>query len=351
MTQTETVDAEQLAVREPGFGAESDGWLDEVPEARGGGRRPPAMIEVPSVRAAKRRIALVTIWVPTLGAVAALALALTQGVSLLDIGIFVGMYVLTMMGVEVGLHRLFAHKAFKVGTGLRMFLGVAASMAAQGPVSYWAATHRRHHIYSDTPEDPHSPHVRKHDDGSADRMSTLRGLWHSQIGNMYTDHATNVAAFAKDLLRDEQVQLLDRTYRVWVLVGLALPALVGGALTGTAMGALTAFLWGGLVRIFVVHHVYFANGSFSHMYGARPYDTGDESTNNYVFGVPTFGSAWQNNHHAFPASAVLGLRWYEPDVGAVFIRAFEILGLAWDVRRPPPPAVRARKARVRGEKR
>ena len=320
---------------------------DGDPLIQAKGRRPPPMIEAESVRRAKRAIALATIWVPTLGTGAALVIAAIRGVGLLEITLLVSMYIVTMTGVEVGFHRLFAHRAFHERKSVRLLLGIAGSMAAQGPVIYWAATHRRHHIHSDTKEDPHSPHVRKASDGSEQRFkSRLAGLWHSQMGNMYTDHATNVMAFARDLSRDPVTAMVEKNYRTWVLLGLVIPTLIGALVVGTWFGALRGLLWGGLVRIFVVHHIYFANGSFSHMYGGRPFATGDESTNNYVFGVPTFGSAWQNNHHAFPSSAILGFRWYEPDVGGWIIRAGAALGLITDVRRAPTEREKAAKART-----
>ncbi len=314
---------------------------------KSGVRRPPPMIEVASVRRAKRTIALVTILVPTFGTALALGLAVARGIGALELGLLVGMYIVTMTGVEVGFHRYFAHSAFKGGEVLRALLGVAGSMAAQGPVIYWAATHRRHHVYSDTKEDPHSPHVRKADSGSEQRFtSRLAGLWHSQMGNMYTDHATNVMAFSADLRRSRLNVFIDRHYRKWVLFGLILPALIGAAVERSLYGALMGLLWGGLVRIFVVHHIYFANGSFSHMYGGRPFKTDDESTNNYVFGVPTFGSAWQNNHHAFPSSANLGFKWYQPDVGYFIIRALAALGVVTSMNRAPTAQEQAGKARI-----
>ena len=329
--------------------AEGSLEVDEVLDApmRNGVRVPPPMIEVASVRRAKRNIALVTILVPTFGTALAIGLAFARGIGALELGLLAFMYFVTMTGVEVGFHRFFAHRAFKGSEVLRAVLGIAGSMAAQGPVFYWAATHRRHHIYSDTKEDPHSPHVRKADDSSEQRFTNrLAGLWHSQMGNMYTDHATNVMAFAKDLPRNRLNGFIDRHYRKWVLLGLVIPALIGAAVQRSLYGALLGFLWGGLVRIFVVHHVYFANGSFSHMYGGRPFKTDDESTNNYVFGVPTFGSAWQNNHHAFPSSAILGFKWYEPDVGGFIIRALAAIGVVTSLNQAPTLEKQAAKAKV-----
>lgn len=304
--------------------------------------RPAPVIRARSVMDAKRRLGLLTIWIPTLGTAFAITTAFVWGIGAVEIGLLLGMYAITMAGVEVGFHRQLAHKAFRTPLWLRDLLAIAGSMAAQGRASYWAATHRRHHAYSDKPEDPHSPYWRLTKQGE-ERMGRWRGLWHAHLGNMVTGYPTNVTLFARDLVTDPRIARIDRLYLRWVALGLLLPAALGAVLTGSWIGAVQGFLWGGLVRIFLVHHIYFANGSFSHMYGARPYDNADGSTNNPVFAVPTFGSAYQNNHHAFPTSALLGLRWYEPDVGMWFIRVFELLGLASDVRRVPPEQVASRR--------
>jgi stearoyl-CoA desaturase (delta-9 desaturase) len=271
--------------------------------------------------------------------------AFVWGVGALELGLLFGMCVLTMAGVEVSFHRQLAHNAFETKPALRTLLAIADSMAAQGGVIYGVATHRRHHVHSDTPEDPHSPHYRKGKGGN-ERMSRLKGLWHAHMGNMYTGYPTNCTLFGKDIIKDPALARVDRFYRLWIVVGLLIPTLLGGVIAGTWIGAVNGLLWGGLVRIFVVHHIYFANGSFSHMYGGQPYDNGDFSTNNPVFAIPTFGSAYQNNHHAFPSSALLGLRWYQPDVGAWFIRAFEWLGLAWNVKLAPREQIEGRRRRV-----
>ncbi|WP_137937663.1 fatty acid desaturase [Chitinivorax sp. B] len=305
--------------------------------------RSPVIVADARIMRSKRRLALLTIWIPTLGTALAVALAVQFGLRGLDMALLIGMYTLTMMGLEVSFHRQLSHNAFDSPRWVRAALAICGSMAMQGGVLYWVATHRRHHIHSDTPEDPHSPYYRLSSSGPQ-KLGWLQGLWHAQLGNMYTDHATNVTVFAKDMLKDPVIGAINRRYWHCVALGLLIPTVIGGLADMSLYGALTGLLWGGLVRIFLVHHVYFANGSFSHMYGGKPFDNGDCSANNMWFGLPTFGSAYQNNHHAFPTSALIGFKWWQPDIGHMFIRAFECVGLASNVKRATPQQIAAKQA-------
>ena len=130
-------------------------------------------------------------------------------------------------------------------------------------------------------------------------------------------------------------------FPLWVLAGLAIPALLGALLIGGWGGALLGLVWGGLVRIFLVHHVTWSVNSVCHLWGAQPYQAHDESRNNFVFGVLAFGEGWHNNHHAFPTSARHGLQWWQIDLSYLFIRALAIFRLAWNVRLPATTALAA----------
>jgi stearoyl-CoA desaturase (delta-9 desaturase) len=296
--------------------------------------KPSITVRDPKIRAVQRRMAVMTMLIPAAGTVTALVLAAIYGVSVSDLAMLAGMFVLTTAGIEVGFHRCFAHKAFETSRGMKLVLAALGSMAAEGSLLYWAAGHRRHHTHSDTGDDPHSPHVRKRE--SADeRLGVKRGLWHAHIQWMMTDNVTNCTLFAKDILRDPLLNKMHAWYLPLVLTGLAIPAAFEGVLTGTWRGALNGFLWGGLVRMFLVHHSSWSNASFSHVYGTRPFATGDHSANNLWCALPTFGASWQNNHHMFPSSAYLGLEWWQVDVGAWFVRIFSACRLIWNVNAPP----------------
>jgi len=260
-----------------------------------------------------------------------------------DVLVFVIVYFATGFGVTVGYHRLFTHRSFKTSAPLRAVLAVLGSAAIEGPVVSWVADHRKHHAFTDREGDPHSPHV---DHGHGLR-GALRGLFHAHVGWLFVHtQRGSKQRFAPDLLADPVVRFVDRTFFLWVLVGLAVPFGLGVAIGGTIRSGLTGLLWGGAVRMLVLHHVTYSINSLCHFFGRRPYATGDESRNLAWLAPLSMGEAWHNNHHAFPTSAEHGLRRHQLDLSALVIRALERLGLVWDVVRPSAEA-RARKAAPR----
>jgi stearoyl-CoA desaturase (delta-9 desaturase) len=168
---------------------------------------------------------------------------------------------------------------------------------------------------------------------------------HAHVGWLFIHtHRGNKERYAPDLLADPVVRFIDRTFVLWVAAGLLVPFGLGWLLGGSLSAALTGLLWGGLVRMFVVHHVTYSINSLCHVFGARDYDTRDESRNLAWLALPTFGEAWHNNHHAFPTSAVHGLRRWQVDVSAGVITLLERTGLAWDVVRVPRERQHTRRA-------
>ncbi len=275
--------------------------------------------------------AFLTVLVPLIGVLLAVGQALIRGVRPVEITIFVVFYILSLLGVTLGYHRLFTHNAFKTSDPMRFVLGLLGSISGQGPLLSWVHDHSRHHAFSDTQEDPHSP--RLHGD---DTLGRLRGLWHSHIAWMFGRDETPWSRFVINLLRDPVAFWLHRHYTALVLGGLLLPALVGWAFIGGWQGALVGFLWGGLVRMFAVNQLYWCVASVCHMFGSRPFPgrAKDLSANNWWIALVTFGDGNQNNHHAFPSSAAHGLRWWEPDLAYCTLRLLRRLGLVWDVKLP-----------------
>ncbi|MGZ4199922.1 MAG: acyl-CoA desaturase, partial [Thermoleophilia bacterium] len=185
-------------------------------------------------------------------------------------------YTLSGLGITVGYHRLFTHRSFKTRRSVRALLAVFGSMAVEGPVIEWVATHRKHHRFSDQHGDPHSPHV----DQAPGWRGTLRGLAHAHVGWMFRGKdMANPGRYAKDLLADRDLRFISRTFPLWVVAGLALPFGLGVALSGSIAGGLTGLLWGGLVRVLILHHMTFSINSLCHVFGRRPFATDDESRN------------------------------------------------------------------------
>jgi stearoyl-CoA desaturase (Delta-9 desaturase) len=250
-----------------------------------------------------------------------------------DIVVFAILYLVTGLGVTVGFHRLFTHRSFATKPWMRGVFAAAGSMAIEGPVISWVADHRKHHAFADQPGDPHSPHV----DHGVGWRGALRGLVHAHMGWLFI-HTQRGARkrYAPDLVADPVVSWVDRTFVVWVLSGLGAAFGLGWLIGGTLTAALTGLLWGGAVRILVLHHVTFSINSLCHFFGRKRFDTGDESRNLAWLSFLSLGEAWHNNHHAFPTSAAHGLRWWELDLSSLVIRSLERVGLAWDVVRIDP---------------
>jgi stearoyl-CoA desaturase (delta-9 desaturase) len=281
---------------------------------------------------------LTAVILPFAAFAAAIVLLWNQAVGPADLAIFAVMYLVTAGGVTVGYHRLFTHRAFDAPRPVRYTLAVLGSMAVQGPVLDWVADHRKHHAFTDEDGDPHSPHGHGGGLGGA-----LSGLLYAHMGWLLeTQGMATKRRYARDLLEDPGIRAISRGFPFLVLLGLAIPFAIGFALTGELSGALTGLLWGGLVRIFLVHHVTWSINSVCHFFGTRRYETDDMSTNVFWLALPSLGESWHHNHHAFPRSARHGLRWWEVDLSALAIGGLEKLGLARNVVRIDETRMRER---------
>jgi stearoyl-CoA desaturase (delta-9 desaturase) len=250
-----------------------------------------------------------------------------------DVFLFVVLYLLTGLGITVGFHRLLTHRAFKTTPWLRGLFGILGSAAIEGPVISWVADHRKHHTFSDEHGDPHSPHV----DHGGGWSGAMKGLFHAHVGWIFIHtQRGNKERFAPDLIKDPVINWVDRTFIYWAILGLLLPFFLGWMIGGTVVAGLTGMLWGGFVRVFVLHHFTYSINSLCHTFGRREFETGDESRNLALIAIPTLGEAYHNSHHAFPTSATHGLRWWQVDISSLVINGLEKVGLAWDVVRVSP---------------
>lgn len=286
----------------------------------------------PSIpRAYQQALNAIVIALPPVSFVAAILVIIVweRQVQPLDLGLLIGMYTLTFLGITLGYHRLFTHRAFQTGAVLRAVLAIAACMTGQGTVTSWVSHHRAHHLHSDKEGDLHSPNLY----GRGFR-GLVRGLWHVHIGWLNQAIWTPPFPYIPDLLRDKIVQNIDRFYIVWVLLSLFIPTFLGGILTGSWSGAFRGFLWGGVIRFFLVYQVTFGVNSICHLWGRRRFLTGDRSQNNPLLAIAALGEGWHHNHHAFPNSAKMGLKWWELDLGWLCILALSHLGLVWNIKVP-----------------
>jgi stearoyl-CoA desaturase (delta-9 desaturase) len=275
-----------------------------------------------------RYLNLTVVLVPLFGFVAAVALLWgTDLVGWTDLALFAFFYVLTGYGVTLGFHRLLTHRSFQTHKWVEYGLAAIGSMAVQGPVMSWVADHRKHHAHTDQEGDPHSPHG--HGGGL---RGAIAGLWYAHMGWLF-DRAGQAEhdRYARDLYEDRGMRFVHAAFGLWVLIGIAIPFAVGYAVDGTIGGALTAAVWGGAVRIFMLHHVTWSINSVCHFFGRRRFDVDDHSTNVFWLAPLSFGESWHHNHHAFPRSAMHGLRWWEVDPTAWMIRAMKRTRLAWNV--------------------
>jgi stearoyl-CoA desaturase (Delta-9 desaturase) len=287
------------------------------------GNEPPLSISMTT-----RVVTLIVVSTPFLGLVAGIAFLWGRGFTWVDLGLLLGMYLVSGLGITVGFHRLFSHRAFETNAVVQFVLAAMGSMAVQAPLLKWTAVHRFHHQHSDREEDPHSPH--NHGTGLS---GLLRGAWHAHLGWVFKPER-ELDHYVKDLRQSKVLRTAHALFPVWIAGSLLIPAVLGGVLTGSWMGAVFGLVWGGLARICLIHHVTWSVNSVCHIWGRQPFRGGDHSRNNFLFGILALGEGWHNNHHAFPTSARHGLQWWQFDLSYWVIRGLALVGLAWKVKVP-----------------
>ena len=259
-----------------------------------------------------------------------------------DVFLFLGLYLLTGLGITVGFHRHLTHRAFK-----------AKPVAAR---RCWRSSARRRSRARSSPGSPTTasttpsptkratrtaPTSTTATAGAAPCRASSTPTW---AGSSSTPSAATRSASRPTCSRTRSISWVDRTFIYWAIGGLLLPFALGWAIGGTLFAAFTGLLWGGLVRVFVLHHFTYSINSLCHVFGNRDFETGDESRNLALIAIPTFGEAWHNNHHAFPTSATHGLGRCQLDISALVIDGLEKLGLVWDVVRVSPERMAAKAA-------
>jgi stearoyl-CoA desaturase (Delta-9 desaturase) len=296
-----------------------------LPDA-GAGAKP--MLDEPQSLAAG-----IAMWIfvagPMLCLLAVVPFAWGWGLSPLDIGMAAVFYVVSGLGVTVGFHRCFTHRAFKAKRGLRIGLAVAGSLAVEGSPVQWVANHRRHHAFSDREGDPHSPWRY-----GTDARALFKGFVYAHVGWMLRRELSNRARYAPDIAADKDMRVVGRLFGPLTAVSLLGPALIGWLVTGGWQGALEAFFWAGLMRMALLHHITWSVNSVCHIVGKRPFSSRDRATNFWPLALISFGESWHNSHHADPSGARHGVLPGQLDPSARVIWFFERLRWAQDVRWP-----------------
>lgn len=278
---------------------------------------------------------------PMVSFVVAIWLAWQFGLmSPLYLGLMLGGWLLTGLGITVGFHRMLTHRSFDTYDWVRVVWAGIGSLAVEGPPLAWCAVHRKHHQHSDHDGDPHSPHL--HGEGA---WNAVRGFVHAHFGWLFGkswDEAT-LRRYVPDLMNVPGMASMGKHYVWWVTASIALPGIIAGLATMSWAGFGLGILWGGLARIFLTHHVTWSINSICHIFGQREFHSGDDSRNNILFGILSHGEGWHNNHHAFPTSARHGLKWWQWDTSWMVIQAMRLCGLVWNIRTPSEKAKAAKR--------
>ena len=277
----------------------------------------------------ERFLVAVFVAVPLLALVAAVPLAWGWGLGWHDVIIAIAFYLVSGLGISMGLHRYFTHGSFKATRGFKIALAIAGSLAIEGPVITWVADHRRHHKYSDKDGDPHSPWR-----FGNDWKALTKGLAFAHVGWLFDGEVTSEEKFCPDWLADPDVAAVSRWFPGLVAVSLLAPALTGGLWSMSWQGAVTAFFWATLVRVAFLHHITWSINSICHTFGKEEFQVRDKSRNVSWLAILSFGESWHNLHHADPTCARHGVLQGQIDIAARTIWLAEKLGWAYDVRWP-----------------
>lgn len=248
------------------------------------------------------------------------------GVSWVALAICLGFYCLRIFAVSAGYHRYFAHRSYKTGRVFQFLLALIGSLSNQKGPLWWAAHHRYHHAHSDRENDIHSP--RQH------------GFWWAHCGWIFSmAYRRADERLVSTFTQYRELRLLDRFYLVPPLTAAALMFVIGFTLQRTNAELHTSGLqmlaWGFFISTLLVHHAIYSVNSLGHLFGSRRFESSDQSRNNVILALLTFGDGWHNNHHFYQRSARHGFYWWEVDPTLYILKALSYVGIVWDLHTPP----------------
>ncbi len=316
----------------------------EFTDREGNRRWPPILVVTVPTAGYRMRIdtmqlaSIFNLIIVTAGALAAAFWFSDRGITLFDITLLLTTQFLVGLGITLGYHRLFCHKAFSAGRGVSIVLGALAAASMQGKIMTWVSVHRKHHHHSDEVGDPHSPKS-----AGEGFVAALLAFLDGHVGWTVSGRLCNYTDYVRDLRRDEAIAFADRYYWLWVLMGWLIPGLISAAWYGSWPGFVSGVLGAGAMRVFLQLQATWAVNSLGHLWGSRPFVTKDDSRNNPLVNAMTLvGEGLHNNHHAFQWSAKFSLHKGEIDPGFWVLRVLARTGLVWDVKIPGPDLIEAR---------
>ena len=225
-----------------------------------------------------------------------------------------GLYYVRMFFVTAGYHRYFSHRSFRTSRVFQFLLAFGAMTSSQKGILWWAAHHRKHHRYSDTEEDVHSP--------TRDTFFWAHIGWIMSRKNDRTE-----VEWIGDFNRYPELRWLNRHF-------LLPPVLL--AVTLFLAGGWSLLVWGFVVSTVMLWHGTFVINSLAHLFGRRRYETTDTSRNSLLLALVTLGEGWHNNHHYYMASVRQGFFWWEIDITFYILRVLSWVRIVRDLRMPPP---------------
>ena len=254
-------------------------------------------------------------------------LAIWTGATAFDWALCVFLYFFRMFFITAGYHRYFAHNTYSTSRVFQFLLAFFAQTSVQKGALWWAAGHRDHHRYSDTPKDPHS--------------KKIYGFLYSHIGWIAgPDYKATKIDNIKDFAKYKELLWLNKFHLIPPLFLMISVFVIGGFVNSTAeisfvQGGLSALLIGFFLSTAVLFHGTFSINSLMHMFGSKRYDSGDESRNNFFLAILTMGEGWHNNHHYYQSTARQGFFWWEFDPSFYIIKTLSFVGIVWDVKPVP----------------
>ena len=276
--------------------------------------------------------------IPILAAVGMVWYTMNHGVSLVELAIFGFMYITCGLSITAGYHRLFSHRTHKAAWPLRLFYALFGAGAFQNSAIKWRSDHRRHHLVTDTDDDPYS---------------VLKGFFWAHIGwVMVAQEGEARVEKVDDLENDPILAFQDRhVFLLGFLVGMVLPGVLGYVFLGGMAGFLGGFIWGGLFRVVIVHHATFLINSAAHTWGTQPYSTSNTSRDSPFLSLLTYGEGYHNFHHTFQADYRNGHKWHHWDPTKWWIRGFSFIKMTSSLHKIPDKTIESRKMKTAFETR